>query len=253
MAGIKINELPDVGRNLSSTDMFELSLAGGTGSRKISGAQLTGGLQSQLTLTTTGTSGAATLVGDTLNIPQYSGGGASGIHTQYQLPSGSIYSNIALGANSASQALTSNLILIMPFKPAQTFTISNFLISTTVAAALSTTRILLYSHSDTNGLPDIKLYESADLDTSTNGLKTAITSQTFIAGTTYWLGVYSNAAPTLAATTVASLIQIGMSSSVLTQYTAISRTVVYGSAPSTWGVTGNGISSNFPRIGLTIA
>lgn len=30
-----------------------------------------------ITLTTTGTSGAATLTGNTLNIPQYSGGGAS--------------------------------------------------------------------------------------------------------------------------------------------------------------------------------
>jgi hypothetical protein len=35
------------------------------------------GKQDDLTLTTTGTSGAATLVGSTLNIPQYSGGGAS--------------------------------------------------------------------------------------------------------------------------------------------------------------------------------
>jgi hypothetical protein len=37
------------------------------------------GKQQTLTLTTTGTSGAATLVGGTLNIPQYSGGGASGV------------------------------------------------------------------------------------------------------------------------------------------------------------------------------
>jgi hypothetical protein len=37
------------------------------------------GKQQSLTLTTTGTSGAATLVGGTLNIPQYSGGGASGV------------------------------------------------------------------------------------------------------------------------------------------------------------------------------
>ena len=35
--------------------------------------------QDTLTLTTTGTSGAATLVGATLNIPQYSGGGSSSI------------------------------------------------------------------------------------------------------------------------------------------------------------------------------
>jgi len=35
--------------------------------------------QGTLTLTTTGTSGAATLIGDTLNIPQYSGGGGGGM------------------------------------------------------------------------------------------------------------------------------------------------------------------------------
>jgi hypothetical protein len=34
--------------------------------------------QSPITLTTTGTSGAATFVGNTLNIPQYSGGGGGG-------------------------------------------------------------------------------------------------------------------------------------------------------------------------------
>ena len=35
--------------------------------------------QDALTLTTTGTSGAATLIGSTLNIPQYSGGGGASI------------------------------------------------------------------------------------------------------------------------------------------------------------------------------
>jgi hypothetical protein len=39
----------------------------------------TAGIQPTLTLTTTGTSGAATLVGATLNIPQYSGGGGASI------------------------------------------------------------------------------------------------------------------------------------------------------------------------------
>jgi hypothetical protein len=39
------------------------------------------GKQNAITLTTTGTSGAATLVGSTLNIPQYSGGGGGGTVT----------------------------------------------------------------------------------------------------------------------------------------------------------------------------
>jgi hypothetical protein len=48
------------------------------------------GIQSAITLTTTGTSGAATLVGSTLNIPQYSGGGSSvsPIDTQLFISSG---------------------------------------------------------------------------------------------------------------------------------------------------------------------
>ena len=37
--------------------------------------------QGDITLTTTGTSGAATLVGDTLNIPEYAGGGGGGVDT----------------------------------------------------------------------------------------------------------------------------------------------------------------------------
>lgn len=77
MAGKKIGELTPLGRNLISTDELELSLTGSAGSRKITGSELTAGLQPTLALTTTGTSGAATLVGATLNIPQYSGGGGS--------------------------------------------------------------------------------------------------------------------------------------------------------------------------------
>lgn len=209
--------------------------------------------QNTLTLTTTGTSGAATLVGSTLNIPQYSGGSASsGTHTPFELGSGKIYSNIPNGASNGTASVPANLILIMPFKPAQTFTTSNIFINVSVLGIGVNARILLYSHSATNGLPDTKIYESANLDCSTTGVKTATTSQTFTAGTTYWLGVHASGAVTLTGVVVASLTQIGMDSST-NQYTAISRTVTFGSAPSTWGSTGTQISASFPRIGLTIA
>lgn len=40
MAGIKIVDLPALGRDLAATDLLELSLAGGTGSRKITGQEI---------------------------------------------------------------------------------------------------------------------------------------------------------------------------------------------------------------------
>lgn len=209
--------------------------------------------QNTLTLTTTGTSGAATLVGATLNIPQYSGGSASsGTHTPFELGSGQIYSNIPIGASNSTTPMSTNLIYIMPFKPAQTFTTSNIFVNVSVLGAGVNARILLYSHSATNGLPDTKIYESANLDCSTTGVKTATTAQTFTAGTTYWLGLHTSGAVTLAGVVVASLIQIGVDSTTA-QYTSISRSVAFGSAPSTWGTTGTQLSATFPRIGLTIA
>lgn len=211
--------------------------------------------QDTLTLTTTGTSGAATLVGSTLNIPQYSGGGgaSNGTHAPFELGSGQFYSNIPIGAaNAAASFSTPNLILIMPFKPAQTFTTSNIFINVSTLGAGVNARILLYSHSVTNGLPDTKIYESTNLDCSTIGVKTVTTAQTFTAGTTYWLGLHASGSVTFAGVGVGVLVQIGVDSAT-NQYTAISRTVTFGSAPSTWGTTATKISSSFPRIGLTIA
>ena len=54
----------DVSNNTSDITVLQLDVA-----------SLQTGKQDNITLTTTGTSGAATLVGSTLNIPQYSGGG----------------------------------------------------------------------------------------------------------------------------------------------------------------------------------
>jgi len=62
--------------------------------------------QNTLTLTTTGTSGAATLTGATLNIPQYSAGGGSGtvtsVATGYGLSGGTITTSGTLVLDSAT-------------------------------------------------------------------------------------------------------------------------------------------------------
>jgi hypothetical protein len=63
----------------SSVTASSLIKSGGTSSQflKADGSVDSTSYQGSLTLTTTGTSGAATLIGNTLNIPQYSGGGGS--------------------------------------------------------------------------------------------------------------------------------------------------------------------------------
>ena len=68
------------------------------------------GVQGSLTLTTTGSSGAATLVGNTLNIPQYSGGGSGGVSGSGTLnyltkwtPNGTTLGNSAVAENSTGQ------------------------------------------------------------------------------------------------------------------------------------------------------
>ena len=78
----------------------------------ITGAYPNQTITNTLTLTTTGTSGAATLVGSTLNIPQYSGGGGS-----------SNFSIISLSAtdSTAVTGTTANAIVSAILIPANTF------------------------------------------------------------------------------------------------------------------------------------
>jgi hypothetical protein len=69
------------------------------------------GKQGSLTLTTTGSSGAATLVGNTLNIPQYSGGSGSGV-TSLEGLSGALQlvagSGISISDNGADTITITN-------------------------------------------------------------------------------------------------------------------------------------------------
>ena len=147
--------------------------------------------QSAITLTTTGTSGASTLVGSTLNIPQYNGGGSSGVHAQRIIKSGE-YANLYLNYSSAPITGTAiqNRLYMMPFFPNQTITTQSLSINVTTLFAGGLTKILIFS--DVDGSPTTKLYESADFDCSTTGIKTATTTFTFTKGTTYWISIVSN-------------------------------------------------------------
>jgi hypothetical protein len=208
--------------------------------------------QDTLTLTTTGTSGAATLTGATLNIPQYSGGGgggASGIHG-YMLMSGTTtYSQLTHVGFTSVNSVT-NRMTTYPFIPAKTFTCSSLYMHVLTATAVSPTnvcRILIYSN--LNDLPNTKLYESANLPLSTTGQKTAITSFVFTAGTTYWLTLHTGVNTAIYGLTASAMLPLKTTGIAPTNL-AFSN-VDIASSPTTFP-TASFSNANPPFIGITI-
>jgi hypothetical protein len=209
--------------------------------------------QNALTLTTTGTSGPATLIADTLNIPQYSGGGgASGIHTI--VPFNGFISTMATSASMSASNLTSLIltaenIVFYPYKPQISFTASQLYINVTLLGVGTLGRICIYE--DSNGVPLTLLYQSANLDCSTTGIKTATTLFDFNAGETYWLAFQVNT-PTCSVSGIPVASSVPISAISTTIYNHLRRNVTFGtSAPSIANPT-QASSVPIPFIGIRI-
>ena len=196
------------------------------------------GVQPTLSLTTTGTSGPATLVGDTLNIPQYSGGGSGlqGTQVMFKNVQGSTsfgYNASINGNSSTNAASTASRLDVYPFTPNKTLTNCSLTINVVTLGVGVLARILIYSNS--NGYPTTKLYESANIDCSTIGDKTILSGFTFEAGTTYWIGYYANGAFTYRAISIGALIPIFSANASTNPTTGWSRVnTTFGTAPSTF-------------------
>jgi hypothetical protein len=205
--------------------------------------------QNTLSLTTTGTSGAATLVGSTLNIPQYGGGGASGlkgVHTLLPLSfNQSTSAIITTPANLSNVGLTANRLVLYPFIPANSFTAETMFINCTTLLSGANARILIYS--DLNGSPNSKLMESTDLSLATTGQKSYVSFFDFVAGTTYWLGVHASTGGSvthMAASSIMPIYNFGIN-----VYVNYFVNVAFGSAPATiTSKTPN--TTNTPFIGM---
>jgi hypothetical protein len=194
--------------------------------------------QDTLTLTTTGTSGAATLVGATLNIPQYGGGGGLvGLYNVFQGQSGNVINNRFFGTSTSFNTYTNNIIKLHPYISNSTYTTSSIGIQVLTGQAGANIRILIYSNSATR--PDTKLYESTNINCSTNGFKTITTSFTFTAGVVYWIGFqnsFSSSSANIASVTSSNLppfLGDVTSNSAYIGYQTSAFT--FGSAPTTMG------------------
>lgn len=151
--------------------------------------------QSALTLTTTGTSGAATLVGATLNIPQYSGGGGEGVTATHVLfpPRSGFYYGTGIGVGTTTYTMTNGQLYLSAFIPSYNLTVNELTMQVTTALAGGLLKVVIYS--DLNGVPNTKLFESATAATDTIGVKTITGfSFTFNAKTVYWVSMVANGA-----------------------------------------------------------
>jgi hypothetical protein len=210
----------------------------------ITGAYPNQTITNTLTLTTTGTSGAATLVGATLNIPQYGGGGnrlATHILTK---PRSLFYYSTALTTGNLNVgAITQNVIISTAFTPAYDLSINTFVIEVTTLSIGGLAKVAIYS--DLDGVPHTKLLESVNVSTDTTGTKTITGfTFTFTAGVTYWIAVLTNTATAqfrCINPNVANLAPV-IATSISTQvYTSWFINTTYASLPSvlTTPTTGN--------------
>jgi hypothetical protein len=204
--------------------------------------------QDALTLTTTGTSGAATLVGDTLNIPQYSGGGGGGIHALVKPTSTTAVCQQLVASGFGSTAQTANRLIVAPFIPANSFTSSNLFIRVLTGVPTALAKIVVYS--DLNSIPNNLIYASTDLDCSTTGTKTATTSISFVAGNVYWVGVFTSLTQVIFTFTAAQTYSFNVTGSTPGPSNAYSSIVTYGTAPNPAPTLGASLTT-IPMVSIT--
>lgn len=166
------------------------------------------------------------------------GGGSTGLQSAVYSSLFTFSTSNALNAvSAATHTLSSASMQYVPYIPNTTFTCVQFSINVTTAQPTGLARICVYSSS--NNVPTNLLYSSTDLDCSTTGTKSVVSSFVFTQGTIYWLGIQTNVS-SLTFTGLSSTACIPLScSNTGTQHTSWSQTgLTYASgAPSVAGIT----------------
>jgi hypothetical protein len=112
-----------------------------------------------------------------------------GFHSPFPLASGQKTSPLLIG-NFTSQASFAERAIAVPYMPAQNITTSDLYINVATLAAGALARVYIYS--DLNLYPDQLLFQSANIDCSTTGIKTLTTTFNFVAGQVYWLVTHTS-------------------------------------------------------------
>ena len=118
------------------------------------------------------------------------GGGGGGINSLIPLKSGQYTYNQSGGGNTVSSSAFANSIYLHAYIPGQSYTCSQVILNVVTAQSGGLGKVGIYDH--VNGLPNNLIYESANIDCSTSGLKSLTTSIDFVAGEVYWIAVNFN-------------------------------------------------------------
>ena len=221
--------------NPTSTPSISIGNASGAATGVLTASDWTifNNKQDALTLTTTGSSGAATLVGSTLNIPQYSGGGGSGTI------GGSIASTqVARGASTADEIEGDNGLLF----DGTSFTVNTLSGSDPVINMASTTKSLSL---EVNTSQQLSVKGSAnsfvfDASSATGGITFPDgTTQTSASGTVGGSGALQQVATWSSTSAITGSTNLTFDGSRL--YTPILRT---GGSVTTLGTTDLTIDTN---------
>jgi hypothetical protein len=237
---------------------------GGGGGGGASWGDITGTLSDQTDLNTALSAKQDTLVSST-NIKTINGtsvlgsgdlvvsggSGLQGVHAVLPLKTGSAITFTTTIPTWSGTNFQANRLYLAPFIPAQNVISDAMQFFVNIAQPNSLGRLLIYS--DNNGEPNLKLYETPDINFSTTGMKTVLNSFTFTAGTTYWLAFHGGSviSGTINVSS-AGMIPLSGSAASVSYFTHYYVNVALGSAP-------NQISSkitaagNVPYVGIRIA
>jgi hypothetical protein len=151
-------------------------------------------------------------------------------------------------------AQTANKMTVYPYLPFNNVVSASLYINVTLAVAASNAKILVYYDSD--GYPGDLLYASANLDTSSIGIKAATLVLpdlpiNFLSGQTYWIGLWTSAAISVSGIAVANSVSTHIN--VTTNYNSITYSTTFGTPPNQFPDINNttNATSILPFVGIT--
>ena len=134
----------------------------------------------------------------------------------------------ALAATTLAGA--ANRIELYPYIPQVSFSINRLGVYVTTGVASAQVKVVIYD-ADANGYPNALLYESAAMNVATSStLVEATMSQTFVAGTIYWLGVRHSSTSTLRAIALGASPAFGTTPTGTAYFTVCRRTLSFATA-----------------------